>query len=72
MIKSNLTPEQRQVLKKLMEDHMITICQTNKGEAVVVKDREEYMTKTQDQTHEVDYVLLNKSEKLYYESCTGS
>ena len=62
-IKSNLTPDQRRVLKELKEDDTIIICPADKGKAVVVEDREAYMAKTQDQIHEGDYVLSNKSEK---------
>ena len=69
-IKSNLTPDQRRVLKELKEDNTIIICPADKGKAVVVEDKEVYMAKTQDQIHEGDYVLSNKSEKLYYEGCT--
>ena len=47
-IKSNLTPDQRRVLKELKEDNTIIICPADKGEAVVVEDREAYMAKTQD------------------------
>ena len=62
-IKSNLTPDQRRVLKEFKEDDTIIICPADKGKAVVVEDREAYMAKTQDQIHEGDYVLSNKSEK---------
>jgi len=62
-IRSNLTPAQRKVLRELKDDDTIIICPAGKGKAVVVEDRDVYMAKTQDQIHEGDYVLCNKSEK---------
>jgi len=38
-LKSNLSPEQRQILKELKEDDSIIICPADKGMAVVVEDR---------------------------------
>ena len=61
-IRSNLTPAQRKVLRELKDDDTIIICPADKGKAVVVEDRDVYMAKTQDQIHEGDYVLSNKSE----------
>ena len=62
-LKSNLSPEQRQILKELKEDDSIIICPADKGKAVVVEDRETYLAKTQDQIHEGNYELSNKNEK---------
>ena len=62
-IKSNLTPAQRKILNDLKNDDTIIICPADKGKAVVVEDRETYMSKTHDQIHEGDYVLTNRSEK---------
>ena len=61
--KSNLSPEQQQILKELKEDDSIIICPADKGKAVVVEDRETYLAKTQDQIHEGNYELSNKNEK---------
>ena len=38
-LKSNLSPEQRQILKELKEDDSIIIFPAEKGKAVVVEDR---------------------------------
>jgi hypothetical protein len=62
-MKSNLTPAQRKILNDLKNDDTIIICPADKGKAVVVLDRETYMSKTHDQIHEGDYVLTNRSEK---------
>ena len=50
-IKNNLTPAQRKILNDLKNDDMIIICPPDKGKAVVVEDREIYMSKTHDQIH---------------------
>jgi len=62
-LKSNLTPAQRKVLRELMEDDSIIICPADKGKAVVVEDRETYLTKTRDQIAEGDYELAKGKEK---------
>ena len=62
-LKSNLTPAQRKVLRELMEDDSIIICPADKGKAVVVEDRETYLTKTRDQIAEGYYELAKGKEK---------
>ena len=62
-LKSNLTTAQRKVLRELMEDDSIIICPADKGKAVVVEDRETYLTKTRDQIAEGDYELAKGKEK---------
>ena len=46
-----------------MEDDSIIICPEDKGKAVVVEDRETYLTKTRDQIAERDYELAKGKEK---------
>ena len=45
-IKSNLSKEEREILKGLKDDVSIIICPADKGKAVVVEDRDGYMEKT--------------------------
>ena len=50
-------------MNELKNDDTIIICPADKGKAVVVEDKESYMSKTHDQIHEGNYVLPNRSEK---------
>ena len=59
-----MTPAQRKILNDLKNDDTIIICPADKGKAVVVEDRETYMSKTHDQIHEGNYVLTDRSEKV--------
>ena len=62
-LRSNLSPAQRKVLNELKADDSIIICPADKGKAVVVEDRETYLSKMQDQIHEANYELTKKNEK---------
>ena len=64
-IESNLTPAQRRILNDIKNDDTIIICPADKGKAVasVVEERETYMSKTHNQIHEGNYVLINRSKK---------
>ena len=63
-LSSNLSPAQRKVLNELKADDSIIICPADKGKAVVVEDRETYLSKTlQDQIHEGNYEITKKNEK---------
>ena len=54
-----------------MEDDSIIICPADKGKAVVVEDRETYLTKTRDQIAEGDYELATGKEKKFSLVFTG-
>ena len=62
-IKSNLSFEERQILKGLKEDTSIIICSADKGKAVVVEDTDAYIYKMQQQINEGDYEIAKGSEK---------
>ena len=62
-LKSNLSPEQRKILKELKKDDSVIICPADKGKAVVVEDTDSYLAKTQDQIHEGGYERTSRSEK---------
>ena len=62
-LRSNLTPAQRKVLNELKADDSIIICPADKGKAVVIEDRETYLSKMQDQIHEGNYEISKKGEK---------
>ena len=62
-IKNNLSPEEREILKGLKDDVSIIICPADKGKAVVVEAKENYIYKMQQQINEGDYELAKGSEK---------
>ena len=47
----------------MMDDESIIICPADKGKAVVVEDKENYLTKTRDQIAEGEYELAKGKEK---------
>ena len=62
-IKSNLSAEEKEILRELKNDELIIICAADKGKAVVVEDTETYMSKVQQQINEGDYELAKGNEK---------
>ena len=62
-IKSNLSAEEKEILRELKNDESIIICSADKGKAVVVEDTETYMSKVQQQINEGDYELAKGNEK---------
>ena len=64
-LRSNLTPAQRKVLNELKADDSIIIYPADKGKAVVIEDRETYLSKMQDQIHEGNYEISKKGEKPF-------
>jgi len=61
-IKSNLSKEEREILKGI-GDKTIIICPADKGKAIVIEDRETYIQKMYQQIEEGDYAKATKSEK---------
>ena len=62
-IKSNLSKEEREILKGIGDDETIVICPADKGKAIVIEDRETYIQKMYQQIDEGDYTRATKSEK---------
>ena len=62
-IKSNLSAEEKEILRELKNDESIIICSADKGKAVDVEDTETYMSKVQQQINEGDYELAKGNEK---------
>ena len=62
-IKSNLNAEEHKLIKEITEDQTIIICPADKGKAIVIEDRETYLSKMQDQIDEGDYELNGRKEK---------
>ena len=62
-IKSNLTSEEQKLLKEITSDPSIVICPADKGKAIVIEDRDIYLSKMQNQLDEGDYELNGRTEK---------
>jgi hypothetical protein len=61
-IKRNLSKKQRAILKSLRNDDSIVICSADKGRAIVILNRNDYIKKSEDQIKEGDYVLVERDE----------
>ena len=70
-IKSNLSKEEREILKGLKDDVWIIICPADKGKAVVVEDRDAYKEKMQQQIDEGDYKPAKGKEKTLLNKIHG-
>jgi len=62
-IKSNLSKEEREILKQIGDDETIIICPADKGKAIVIEDKETYIQKMYQQIDEGDYTKAIKSEQ---------
>ena len=62
-IKSNLSKEEREILKQIGDDETVIICPADKGKAIVIKDKETYIQKIYQQIDEGDYTKATKSEQ---------
>ena len=51
-IKSNLSKEEREILREIGKDETIIICPADKGKAIVNEDKENYIQKTYQQIDE--------------------
>ena len=66
---SNVTPKglrvnvPKGIMNEQQSDPMIIICPADKGRAIVIEDRQIYLTKMQQQIDEGDYKLENWKEK---------
>ena len=61
--KSNLSKEEREILKQIGDDETIIICPADRGKAIVIEDRETYIQKMYQQIDEGDYTKATKSEQ---------
>ena len=67
-IKSNLTKREIKILKDIQKDASILIIPADKGNAIVIEDRVNYLNKMQQQIDEGDYEIATKSEKTLLEN----
>ena len=52
-------------MKDITSDTSIVICPADKGKAIVIEDRDNYLSKMQDQHDEGDYELDGRKEKTH-------
>ena len=71
-IKDNLSGDDTRILKEIISDPSIIICPADKGRAIVIEDRQTYLTKMQQQIDEGDYKLEKGRRKHYWISYTRS
>ena len=64
-IKDNLSAEDKKIIKEIISDPSIIICPADKAKAIVIEDRDVYLSKMQDQIDDGDYKLENRKEKLF-------
>ena len=62
-IKDNLSAKEKKIIKEIVSDPNIVICPADKGKAIVIEDRDTYLSKMQQQIDEGDYMLDNRKEK---------
>jgi hypothetical protein len=62
-IKDNLTVAEQNLVKEISSDPTIVICPADKGKAIVIEDRDCYLSKMQQQLDEGDYKINNNKEK---------
>ena len=62
-MKENLSAAERKIVKDIISDPTIVICPADKGRAIVIEDRDSYLSKMQQQLDEGDYVIDNRKEK---------
>ena len=62
-IKDNLSAKEKKKIKEIVSDSNIVICPADKGKAIVIEDRDTYLSKMQQQIDEGDYMLDNHKEK---------
>ena len=62
-VKENLSADEKKILKDIISDPSIIICPADKGRAIVIEDRDTYLSKMQQQLNEGDYKIDNRKEK---------
>ena len=62
-MKENLSAAERKIVKDIISDPTIVICPADKGRAIVIEDRDSYLSKMQQQLDEGDYGIDNRKEK---------
>ena len=67
-IKSNLSREEREILREIGEDESIIICPADNRKAIFIKDNKNYIQKMYQQIDEGDYAKATQSEKTLLDS----
>jgi len=62
-IKENLSSDDKKLIQKIISDPSIVICPVDKGKAIVIEDRDTYLSKMQQQIDDGDYILEKRKEK---------
>ena len=62
-IKSNLSKEERVILRKIKDDETIIICPAYTGKAIDIEDKETYIQKMYQRIKEGEYRKATRSEK---------
>ena len=62
-IKENLSSDDKKLIQEIISDPSIVICPADKGKAIVIEDRDMYLSKMQQQIDDGDYILEKRKEK---------
>ena len=62
-IKENLSSDDKKLIQDIVNDPSIVICPADKGKAIVIEDRDTYLSKMQQQIEDGDYILEKRKEK---------
>ena len=62
-IKDNLSAAEQKLVKEIISDPPIVICPTDKGRAIVIEDRDWFLSNKQQQLDEGNYKINNMKEK---------
>ena len=62
-IKENLSSDDKKLIQDIVSDPSIVICPADKGKAIVIEDRDTYLSKMQQQIEDGDYILEKRKEK---------
>ena len=62
-IKENLSSDDKKLIQEIISDPSIVICPADKGKAIVIEDRDTYLSKMQQQIDDGDYILEKRKEK---------
>ena len=65
-IKENLglSSDDKKLIQEIISDPSIVICPADKGKAIVIEDRDAYLSKMQQQINDGDYIFEKRKEKL--------
>ena len=63
-IKENLSSDDKKLIQDIVSDPSIVICPADKGKAIVIEDRDTYLSKMQQQIEDGDYILEKRKDAL--------